>query len=251
MVQVDHELCNSLAVRARAGDEEAETALMQMMYSVAAAVAHDYHPPRTMSYRDMTQVGMIGIIEALRNWSCTGRFRGWASFCARRQILQEIKYHSRLQRKGQQEARSLDEPDPDKHRDDMAESRLSRRILTDTSGLARNPLDVLTAAGDVAEMQLVLQELVVGLSDLEAEVFDRFFLQRQPYKQIAHEMKRSDSAIDNALQRVRRKAERNADRLAHDDRLSPETQAIMADVGSWKRSTGPRMSKLVGLEEIA
>ena len=133
---------------------------------------------------DLIQEGMIGLYQAVRDYDPgkNAAFSTFADLCVTRRILTAIKLANR-----------------GKH------SPLNNYISTDNnfddlSGNA-SPEDILISREGKIQLELTLKE---ELSKLEYEVLSSYLIGK-PYAEIARELGRDGKAIDNALQRIRKK----------------------------------------------
>lgn len=159
-------------------------------------------------HEDLIQEGMIGLYKAVRDFRAetSPNFRAFAELCIARQIVTAIKTRSRFKHMPLNQYVSLDKPI---YRDD------ENRTL----------VDVLEAPNSTdPEMFIIRQELTddvrrraeQALSELEIRVFT-LYLEDKTYAEMAKELGRHAKSIDNALQRVKRKIERNLKDLSATD----------------------------------
>lgn len=149
---------------------------------------------------DLIQEGMIGLFKAIRDFKPHHRssFRAFAELCVKRQIITAIKTATRQKHIPLNSYISLDKPIYDKD---------SERTL----------LDVLTDVEKVDDPELLMinresrgqmeGKLFKLLSRFEYDVL-LLYLEGRSYQEISDELNRHLKAIDNALQRVKRKLER-------------------------------------------
>jgi len=146
---------------------------------------------------DLTQEGMLGLLSAIREYdvSLQTTFKTFAEICIRRRILSAIKSASRLKHTPLNEGVSLEE------------------LISSETGSSKScpPLDFRR----VPEEQVLARESADEffhtysrcLSPFENEIL-LLFLDGLPYRAIAAACGRDEKAVDNAVQRIRRKLAR-------------------------------------------
>jgi len=133
---------------------------------------------------------------------CRGKFKTFAILCIKRHLFSLIKGNNQKKRTILNSSLSLDED-----RSEGGESLSLASLITE---------DALSADDEVAKTEsneLNQRRLLSKLSRLEQEVF-KLYLQQFHYEEIAEQLRRvfpnrdiKKKAIDNALQRVRQKAQ--------------------------------------------
>lgn len=131
-----------------------------------------------------------------------GKFKSFAILCIKRHLFSLIKGTTQQKRRVLNQSLSLDED-----RSDEGESLSLINVITE---------DKLSADDEIAKdetYQLRRTKLLAKLSALEQEVF-KLYLQQFHYDEIVIELKKmfpskrlSKKAVDNALQRIRQKAQ--------------------------------------------
>ena len=148
---------------------------------------------------DVVQEAMIGLFKAIRDydWERQASFRSFADLCITRQLITAIKTSRRQ-----------------KHQPLNGYVSLSSAASRD-EGDDRELGDMLAAVGspdpaDVVVSQLqtaiVTKGFVEDLSSLEKDVL-RLYAAGRSYQEIGDALHRHVKAVDNALQRVKRKVE--------------------------------------------
>lgn len=180
----DEEL-QALAV---SGDAEAEEALIQRYKRVVRSAARPYFLAGGDS-EDLLQEGLMGLLSAIRTYQSGqgASFHSYSVLCIRRRIISAIRSASGKKNVSLDECLSLesslfDEVQPQSHEQ-------------------RSPEDILIHRED---MQMRYRELLRQCSDFESRVF-RCFLRGMSYHEIAETTGRTEKAVDNAVQRIRRK----------------------------------------------
>jgi RNA polymerase sporulation-specific sigma factor len=148
---------------------------------------------------DIIQEGMIGLYKAIRDYdpSRQASFHSFAELCVTRQIITAVKSSTRR-----------------KHAPLNGYVSLSRSTSTDEDG--ERLLSDILAAKDVCdpaeivigawETNFIRTGMTESLSPFEADVL-RLYTGGKSYQDIADQLDRHTKAVDNALQRVKRKME--------------------------------------------
>ena len=182
---------------AQGGDEIAEEFLIRKYKDVVRSKAHLYFMVGADS-EDIVQEGMIGIFKAIRSYNKTRQasFHTFAEICINRQIITAIKRATRLKHSPLNTSVSLNKPLSEAEPDTTLEETLSSNSNTDPEALFLLKEDMGYIEGNGTEI----------FSDLELSVWNEY-LKGRSYLQIAETMGRSPKAIDNAIQRTKRKLE--------------------------------------------
>ena len=180
-----------LVRRARAGEEPALAELLRRYTGLVRRAARPYFLPGAES-QDLVQEALIGLYEAVRDFDPdrSPSFRAFAELCATRQVVSAVR------RAGRHKHAALNDYLP------VAAGGRRREAL---GAAAADPADLFEAR---ERLTAVLGVLSGSLSPLEQEVL-RLHLQGESYTVIAARVHREPKAVDNALQRVRRKLERS------------------------------------------
>lgn len=144
---------------------------------------------------DLIQEGMIGLFKAIRDYSPkklseeqAGGFSAFAKLCVSRQLYSVIQASNRQ-----------------KHKPLNSYVELSPQIQNETgASLEQNPEELLIDQENVAALQERLQG---QLSEFENQVLG-LYLDGENYQEIGARLGKTAKSIDNALQRIRRKAEK-------------------------------------------
>jgi len=146
---------------------------------------------------DLVQEGMIGLYKAVVDYrSDMGtRFRSFAHLCMVRQITDAVRGALREKQRPLNQALSLDQTVVDEE----GEERFMIDLLADETSLSPEE----RAVDSSAEKELLA--LIEGwLSKMERKVLV-LYLKDYDYREIAEKMQVSPKAVDNAIQRIRRK----------------------------------------------
>jgi len=182
---------------AQDGDENAEEFLIRKYKDVVRSKAHLYFMVGADS-EDIVQEGMIGIFKAIRGYNKTRQasFHTFAEICINRQIITAIKRATRLKHSPLNTSVSLSKPLSEAEPDTTLEETLSSNSNTDPEALFLLKEDMGYIEGNGSEI----------FSDLELNVWNEY-LKGRSYLQIAEITGRPPKAIDNAIQRTKRKLE--------------------------------------------
>lgn len=183
--------------RAQEGDEEAEESIIRKYKDVVRSKAHLYFMVGADN-EDIVQEGMIGIFKAIRSYNelRQASFRTFAELCINRQIITAIKRATRLKHSPLNLSVSLNKPISE----DDSEKTLAETLSSDSNSdpealyLLKEDLDYI--GGKEADI----------FSSLELLVWNEY-LQGRTYAQIAEITGKTPKAIDNAMQRTKRKVE--------------------------------------------
>lgn len=148
---------------------------------------------------DLMQEGMIGFFKAVRDFDIgkNNSFRPFAEMCIVRQLLTAIKQATRLKHSPLNRYESLYEPVFDEDSD---------KQLLDTIGAssALDPQELFIKQEFSKDLEEAINTI---LTPFEHSVLT-LFLEGKSYAQIADELGRTVKAVDNAMQRIRKKLEK-------------------------------------------
>ncbi len=187
-----------LIAAAQGGDEGATAALCGKYRNLVRCKARSYFLAGA-ERDDVVQEGMIGLCKAIRDYrpDRQASFRSFAELCVRRQLITAIKTASRQKHAPLNGYVSLQRPmmmgeDGDRTLSDI----LATKAVTD-------PAQLVISAWEASSIK---QGFTGALSSFETEVLGQYVNGRS-YAQIAERLGRHPKAVDNALQRVKRKVE--------------------------------------------
>jgi RNA polymerase sigma-H factor len=187
-----------LILAAQAGDESASSALCTKYRSFVRCKARNYFLAGA-DRDDVIQEGMIGLYKAIRDFrpERLASFRSFAELCVTRQLITAIKTASRQKHTPLNTYVSL-------HRPAAAEDE-GDRVLSDILAAREvcDPAEVVIAAWETASIK---EGFIGALSGFETDVL-RLYVSGSSYSEIADRLGRHSKAVDNALQRVKRKVE--------------------------------------------
>jgi len=187
-----------LVMAAQAGDENASSAIITKYRSFVRCKARSYFLAGA-DRDDVVQEGMIGLYKAVRDFRPDRQtsFRSFAELCVTRQLITAIKTASRQKHTPLNTYISLHRPaGAEEEGDRVLSDILSAREVCD-------PAEVVISAWETASIK---EGFIGALSGFETDVL-RLYVNGSSYNEIADELGRRSKAVDNALQRVKRKVE--------------------------------------------
>ena len=188
----------ALVTSAQAGDQQACADLVRRYRAMIRSKARSYYLVGA-DRDDIIQEGMIGLYKAIRDYDASrlASFHSFAELCVPRQIITAVKSATRH-----------------KHSPLNGYVSLSRSTSMEDEG-ERLLSDILAAKGvcDPAEIvvsswetEFIRSGVVQALSPFETRVLS-LYTNGRSYQEIADALGRHTKAVDNALQRVKRKME--------------------------------------------
>lgn len=195
----DYNIDYELVDMAKRGDIQAINNLIEKYSIMVKAKAKTYFLVGA-DKEDIIQEGLIGLYKAIRDYDedKTCSFRHFADICVTRQIITAIKTATRQKHIPLNTYISLNRP--------MFEEE-SERTLYDmvTTSLDDDPEGLVI---DKESYRLIENKIKKALSRFEEEVFVRY-LSGQSYSDIALSLDKDAKSVDNAIQRVKKKLEKN------------------------------------------
>ena len=181
---------------ALSGDQEAEEKLVERYMRLVRSCARPLFLAGGDS-EDLIQEGMIGLLSAIRQFDLSDgtSFRTFAEHCVRRRLYSAIKSASRLKHLPLNNGVSLEQLSED--------SPMQLSAIPDT--VLCNPEELVLARERTEELY---SELAQCLSTMEKQVLS-LYREGYSYREIASCLGKEEKAIDNAVQRIRRKLARN------------------------------------------
>ena len=186
----DEALCSLAA----SGDRIAEEALVMRYNRLVRVCARPYFLAGGDS-EDLIQEGMVGLLNAIREYD-PGKgssFRTYAETCIRNRILSAIRAAARDKHTPLNHYVSYETP--------LLDGNTDSYPLSASRQPQQNPEDMLISREERRERRGTLKG---QLSGFEAPILD-LYLRGLSYVEIASEVDRSPKAVDNAVQRIRRK----------------------------------------------
>ena len=184
----DEALCQSVAQ----GDSQAETELVRRYSRLVRACARPLFLAGGDS-EDLIQEGMMGLLTAIREYRADrgALFRTFAAVCVRRRIISAVRSAAGGKHQPLNNGVSLE----------AALFLANQAPLGMVGHRQENPEDLVIHQEDLSALEEAIQ---TQLSQLEGQVL-ALYLRGSSYSEIAKEVSRSTKAVDNAVQRIRRK----------------------------------------------
>lgn len=151
---------------------------------------------------DILQEGMIGLFKAIQSFNKDKQnsFKSFANICIERQLITAIKSSNRQKHMPLNTYLSLNTAAYDNNEDDSVEL-----IDTFNNKTAEDPLETIMKKEYYSEVEEAMNK---NLSKFEKQVLDRY-LKGESYVTIAKRLDSPVKSVDNAIQRIRKKASKN------------------------------------------
>ena len=151
---------------------------------------------------DIMQEGMIGLFKAIKNYDPEKQnaFKTFANMCIERQLITAIKTSNRQKHIPLNSYLSLNTSAYENNEEDSVEL-----IDTFDSKTIEDPLETVMKEEYYKEIQNAIDK---SLSTFEKQVLDRF-MKGESYVTIAQKLDSPVKSVDNAIQRIRKKAIKN------------------------------------------
>jgi RNA polymerase sporulation-specific sigma factor len=206
------ERLDEIALRYHQGDESVRDELYQRGYQLVRVMVslRDWYL-QGGDRDDLIQEGMVGYWQAVEAWdpSRVTRFRIWAEYCIKRQLITALKMANRQKHRPLNYADRLEAPVEDWSGRPM---HVWER-LADGSHLATDPLERVIRLEERREAVELLDSLCDELSALERMALLETARGRT-YEQVAARAGTTAKSVDNAVQRARRKLGIHSERRA-------------------------------------
>ena len=149
---------------------------------------------------DLIQEGMLGLLSAIRQYDPkqNAAFKTYAELCIKNRLLSAVKTDSRLKHNPLNDGLPLDL---------LLSEESQIPLLAYTELFRRTPEEQVLARENKMELQ---QSFKRCLSPMERNVL-RLYLDGLSYQEIAKQTGKPIKAVDNAIQRIRRKLAQNLD----------------------------------------
>ena len=149
---------------------------------------------------DLIQEGMLGLLSAIRQYDPkqNAAFKTYAELCIKNRLLSAVKTDSRLKHNPLNDGLPLDS---------LLSEESQIPLLAYTELFRRTPEEQVLARENKMELQ---QSFKRCLSPMERNVL-RLYLDGLSYQEIAEQTGKPIKAVDNAIQRIRRKLAQNID----------------------------------------
>jgi len=187
-----------LVVAARDGDQNASCELVRRYRGLIRSKARSYFLVGA-DRDDVIQEGMVGLFKAIRDYDATRQasFHSFAELCVTRQIITAVKSATRRKHSPLNGYVSLS-------RSTSLEED-GERLLSDILAAKEicDPAEIVISAW---ETNFIRTGMADALSPFESQVL-KLYTNGRSYQEIADSLGRHTKAVDNALQRVKRKME--------------------------------------------
>ena len=180
------------------GDEEALAYLLEKYKNLVNIKVSKYFMIGAEK-EDIIQEGMIGLFKAIKNYNeeKQNSFKSFANICIERQLITAIKSSNRQKHLPLNSYLSLNTAAYDNNEEDSVE-------LLDTfnNNTVEDPLETIMKKEYYTEVESAVNK---HLSKFEKQVLDRF-MKGDSYTTIAEKLDSPVKSVDNAIQRIRKKA---------------------------------------------
>ncbi|MEG0075674.1 MAG: sigma-70 family RNA polymerase sigma factor [Eubacterium sp.] len=184
-----------LVKKAQSGDKEALVEIIQKYRVVVTQKARPYYLIGG-DQEDLIQEGMIALLNAVWNYKVNRgtTFRTFAALCIENRIKTVVTTANRPKYSPLNQSISLYEPISEEYPEVVLMDQLAAESYPepDETLIAREAVEHI---GEVAKNEL---------SKMEKQVL-YYYLKGESHQEIAEEIGRSKKAVDNALQRIRKK----------------------------------------------
>lgn len=149
-------------------------------------------------HEDLVQEGMIGLYEAIRDFDPDRQtsFYAFSEMCIKRQIISAIKAATRQKHIPLNNYVSFHKP--------LYEDDPEKTILDTIEARAGDPEEMLIDHEDLMDLEEHMQK---ALSPFERDVLN-LFIEGKSYAEICVDLGKHHKAVDNALQRIKKKTNR-------------------------------------------
>lgn len=151
---------------------------------------------------DIFQEGMIGLFKAIKSFDASKQntFKSFANICIERQLITAIKSSNRQKHMPLNSYLSLNSSAYENNEEESVEL-----IDTFDSKTIEDPLETIMKKEYYIEIENAVNK---SLSKFEKQVLDRF-IKGESYVKIAEKLDSPVKSVDNAIQRIRKKAIKN------------------------------------------
>ncbi len=150
---------------------------------------------------DLAQEGMLGLVQAIKSYDLSKDvpFKTFADICITRRICTAVKTYGRQKHSPLNSSFSLNQPSYGDEDD-------RETIETINTGIVQDPVDTITTK---ETFKMVEQKLKKLLSPFEQNVYYLQLYEGLSYEQIAVRLDSHTKAVDNAIQRIRKKVSKH------------------------------------------
>ena len=155
---------------------------------------------------DIVQEGLIGLFKAIKSYKpdMKNSFKSFANMCIERQLITAIKSSNRQKHLPLNSYLSLN---ISAYNEEESDSDTSLIDVFD-SALIEDPLDTITKKEYYKKVEDTISK---SLSDFEKKVLNKY-INGKSYTEIAEDLQTPVKSIDNAIQRIRKKAVKGLDK---------------------------------------
>ena len=198
----DEEIINDI----KQGDKDALRYLLEKYKSLVNIKVSKYFMAGAEK-EDIIQEGMIGLYKAIKNFNNEKQnsFKSFANICIERQLITAIKTSNRQKHMPLNSYLSLNISAYDNNNEDDGVELMD----TFNNNVTEDPLDTIMKQEYYNEVENAVNK---NLSKFEKKVLDNF-LRGDSYVKIAEKLNSPVKSIDNAIQRIRKKAIKNMDNI--------------------------------------
>ena len=191
---------NEIITKIKKGDKKALNYLLDKYTDVVSMKAGKYFIVGAEK-EDIIQEGLIGLFKAIKSFNPEKQssFKTFANLCVERQLQTAIKSSTRQKHMPLNSYLSLNISAYDENED------TSLLEVFETENTAEDPLDIVTKK---VYYNFVEDRVEETLSDFEKQVLHRY-TNGESYTQIAERLNAPVKSVDNAIQRIRKKAVKN------------------------------------------
>ena len=183
----------------RLGNLEAQNYLLQKYKSLVSVKSKRFFIVGAEN-DDIVQEGMIGLYKAIKSFDGgkDNSFKTFANICFERQLITAIKTSNRQKHIPLNTSFSLDNTAYEENDDVSIMDILNTNLVED-------PLEMITKKENTKILEKKIDE---NLSKFEKKVLEKY-LEGYSYESIASFLNTSAKSVDNAIQRIRKKAIKN------------------------------------------
>ena len=191
---------NEIITKIKKGDKKALNYLLDKYTDVVSMKAGKYFIVGAEK-EDIIQEGLIGLFKAIKSFNPEKQssFKTFANLCVERQLQTAIKSSTRQKHMPLNSYLSLNISEYDENED------TSLLEVFETENTAEDTLDIVTKK---EYYNFVEDRVEETLSDFEKQVLHRY-TNGESYTQIAERLNAPVKSVDNAIQRIRKKAVKN------------------------------------------
>lgn len=185
-----------LIEKIKLGDLKAQNYLLEKYKDVVYMKANKFYL-NGADNDDIFQEGMIGLYKSIQSFNLdkNNSFRTFANLCIERQLITAIKTSNRQKHIPLNTSFSLNTSAYDNDDDTEVLEVLETNVVED-------PLDTITKR---EYFEFIENKIDENLSSFEKQVLNRY-IQGESYIDIANKLNSPVKSIDNAIQRIRKKA---------------------------------------------